>query len=158
MIYSRFSHNRRWLSLLMSIVMVITVIGVLPATVFADATSTLYGYRVNYGGNQKIDMRWKNSELGNSWAEGEWVPYQLVITDIQEGGLSLDDMQDIVVEYDFYDSGKDAVLVDLVRGFQVKWTEDTTIKVTDFQLQDFSDNDNPGDQGWTKCPFRCNWR
>ncbi|MDD2458269.1 MAG: SdrD B-like domain-containing protein [Eubacteriales bacterium] len=148
MIYSKFSHNRRWLSLLMSIVMIITVIGVLPATVSAEATSTLYGYRVNYGGSGTIDMRWKNSELGNSWAEGEWVPYQLVITDIQEGGLTLEDMQDIVVEYDFYDSGKEAVLVDLVRGFQVKWTEDTDITVTDFQLQDFTNNDNPGDQGW----------
>ncbi|NCC76103.1 MAG: hypothetical protein EOM08_06680 [Clostridia bacterium] len=148
MIYSKFSHNRRWLSLLMSIVMVITVIGVLPATVSAEATSTLYGYRVNYGGSGTIDMRWKNSELGNSWAEGEWVPYQLVITDIQEGGLTLDNMQDIVVEYDFYDSGKDAVLVDLVRGFQVKWTEDTTVDVMDFQLQDFASNDDPGDQGW----------
>ena len=60
---------------------------------------------------------WTGGNLGKTWAEGEWVPYQLVMADVDAGLLGLDS---IVMSFDFYASG--CRFVDLVRGIQVGTT------------------------------------
>jgi len=121
---------RRLMPLLLLVVMILAM---LPLGSFA-ADETLYGYRVSYNNTQTqlADTRWMNSNLGNGWAEGDWVPYQLVLTGID----NLTDLPEVAVAYDFYGSQKDAVLVDLVRGFQVRWstTDNANIMLTDTQM------------------------
>jgi len=115
------------------LLLVIMVLSMMPMGSFA-ADETLYGYRVSYNNTQTqlADTRWMNSNLGNGWAEGDWVPYQLVLTGID----NLTALPEVAVAYDFYGSQKDAVLVDLVRGFQVRWSTDPNeeIVLTDAQM------------------------
>ncbi|MDK9712235.1 SpaA isopeptide-forming pilin-related protein [Acidaminobacter sp.] len=121
---------RRLMPLLLLVIMILAM---MPIGSFA-ADETLYGYRVSYNNTQTqlADTRWMNSNLGNGWAEGDWVPYQLVLTGID----NLTDLPEVAVAYDFYGSQKDAVLVDLVRGFQVRWslTDNANIALTDLQM------------------------
>jgi len=115
------------------LLLVIMILSMMPMGSFA-ADETLYGYRVSYNNTQTqlSDTRWMNSNLGNGWAEGDWVPYQLVLTGID----NLTALPEVAVAYDFYGSQKDAVLVDLVRGFQVRWSTDPDeeIELTDTQM------------------------
>ena len=60
---------------------------------------------------------WTGGNLGKTWAEGEWVPYQLVLADVDTSLLGLDS---IVISFDFNNSGHR--FIDLVRGIQVGTT------------------------------------
>jgi hypothetical protein len=114
------------------VLLVIMVLSMMPMGSFA-ADETLYGYRVSYNNTQTqlADTRWMNSNLGNGWAEGDWVPYQLVLTGLD----GIDDITRIAVSYDFYNSQKDSVLVDLARGFQFRATSgNDNIMLTDSQM------------------------
>ncbi|SCZ76384.1 hypothetical protein [Acidaminobacter hydrogenoformans] len=131
------SSRRRLMPLLLLLVMILAM---LPMGSFA-ADETLYGYRVNYNNTQTQitnNIGWYNAQLGNGWAEGDWVPYQLVITGLD----GIDDLSRIAVAYDFFleiknDELQDgAVLVDLVRGFQIRSTSNAgqNIMLTDSQM------------------------
>ena len=61
------------------------------------ATSfTLNGYRAN--GTGSPDVRWVTGNLGDTWGEGEWVPYMLEMTGVPSG---LEGLDSIAVSYDF---------------------------------------------------------
>ena len=125
------SGRRRLMPLLLLLVMILAM---LPMGSFA-ADETLYGYRVNYNNTQTeitTNIGWYNANLGNGWAEGDWVSYQLVLTGLN----GTNDVENIAVAYDFYNNQNDAVLVDLVRGFQVRWSADPDeeIALTDDQM------------------------
>jgi hypothetical protein len=60
---------------------------------------------------------WIGGNLGKTWAEGEWVPYQLILADVASGLAELDS---IVISFDFNASGYR--FIDLVRGLQVGTT------------------------------------
>ena len=126
--------NRRSLSIMLVFIMTITAFFMtFPSGAFAAGEDlTLYGYGVNYTGGGKPNAGWANSNLGNSWAEGEWVPYQLVI-DL----VDMNDPNGYAVQYDFYNANKDARFVDLVKGFQIKYTTETmkSKDKTEFRLQ-----------------------
>jgi hypothetical protein len=79
---------------------------------------TSLGYRANVGGGGALTTEWTAGNLGNTWAEGEWVPYQLVFQGISPGLAELDS---IVVSFDFthYGTGQAIRFLDLVRGLQV---------------------------------------
>jgi hypothetical protein len=88
---------------------------------------TSLGFRANEGGGGALDTKWTGGNLGNTWAEGEWVPYQLVLTNVQTGyPSSVSTMPDIEISYDF--TAKGHRFIDLVRGLQVG-----TIELTDLQ-------------------------
>jgi hypothetical protein len=131
---------KRALSLLLMVLMILIAI---PISSHA-ADETLYGYRVNYNNTQTQitnNIGWFNSNLGNGWAEGDWVPYQLVLTGI----TSLTDLPEVAVAYDFYRSQNDSVLVDLARGFQVRWSTNAgdNVMLTDSQMGYPSSQLNP---------------
>ena len=112
---SMFSKRCRHSTLLLALTM-LAVFG-LSATAFGQATSiTSLGYRATEGGGGAITAAWTTGNLGNTWAEGEWVPYQLLITDVQNDYPNLDSFPDILMSYDF--TSKDNRFVDLVRGIQ----------------------------------------
>jgi hypothetical protein len=90
-----------------------------PASAKIDVTSL--GFRANQGGGGKLDLGWGGGNMGNTWTEGEWVPYQLVLTKVQESYPNLAGMPNIEISYDFTTSG--SRFVDLVRGLQVGTTE-----------------------------------
>ncbi len=112
---SMFSKRCRHSTLLLALTM-LAVFG-LSATAFGQATSiTSLGYRANEGGSGAITAAWTTGNLGNTWAEGEWVAYQLLITDVQTDYPNLDSFPDILMSYDF--TSKDNRFVDLVRSIQ----------------------------------------
>jgi len=79
--------------------------------------ATNYGFRAYEGGGGKLDLQYVTGSLGNTWAEGEWVPYQLVITGLTPGWVGLDS---IMISWDFAVSNGGDIFrfVDLVRGIQ----------------------------------------
>ncbi|TPW13957.1 MAG: Uncharacterized protein FD129_1174, partial [bacterium] len=83
----------------------------------AALNSTSNGFRVNEGGGGDISTGWTGGNLGNLWVEGEWVPYQLILTNVQSEYPDLTGLPDIKVSYDFTKSG--ARFVDLSRSIQV---------------------------------------
>jgi len=125
-----------WLKQRLSVTFVVTAaclltIGMAPAA-FGQATSiTSTGYRATEGGGGKITAEYTTGNLGNTWAEGEWVPYQLIISNVQTDYPGLEGFPDIVMEYDFT-AQNDARFVDLVRSIQVG-----TVQLTN-------------DQGWPR--------
>lgn len=112
------SLGRRILATLVLVLALVPFAGVAGAQDLATAALnvTPYGFRANEGGNGAIDLGWTGGNLGNLWVEGEWVPYQLILTNIQSEYPNLTDLPDIKVSYDFTKSG--ARFVDLVRGIQ----------------------------------------
>ncbi|PLX20780.1 hypothetical protein C0584_04820, partial [Candidatus Parcubacteria bacterium] len=91
----------------------------LAETTFTDtpATSvTLMGYKIPVGGS--FNPGWTTGNLDKSYDEGEWVPYQLVINNVQTEYPNLASFPDIGLEFDFTDSGG-ARFVDLVRSVQL---------------------------------------
>jgi hypothetical protein len=89
----------RFLALLTVIFFMAYVLLPVPAflePVEAAVSATLYGYSANYGGSS-MDIRWQNSNLGNAWAEGEWVPYQFVISGIKAEYGTIANMPEIVI-------------------------------------------------------------
>jgi len=78
---------------------------------------TSLGYKPEVGGGGA----WTGGNLGKTWAEGEWVPYQLILADVGAGLAKLDS---IMISFDFSipHSGDVYRFVDLVRGVQVGTT------------------------------------
>ncbi len=99
----------------------------LAQTTFKDAANPdLKGFRANQGGGGALDTGWTGGNLGNTWAEGEWVPYKLVINKVQESYPNLNGLL-IEVSYDFTRGGTTR-FVDLVRGLQVGTTDLTNLQ------------------------------
>jgi hypothetical protein len=73
------------------------------------------GFRANITGGTNVTAGWTTGNLGNSWDEGEWVPYRL---HLQNLNLANPNFSDIVVCYDFTTGNQSARFVDLVRGIQ----------------------------------------
>jgi hypothetical protein len=95
----------------------------LTSPAFGQATSiTSTGYRATEGGGGAITTVYTTGNLGNTWSEGEWVPYQLIISNVQTDFPGLVGFPDIIMEYDFT-AQNDARFVDLVRSIQVGTTE-----------------------------------
>ncbi|NIP41621.1 MAG: hypothetical protein GWN61_03470, partial [candidate division Zixibacteria bacterium] len=68
------------------------------STVFGQATSiTSTGFRANEGGGGALSTQWTTGNLGNTWAEGEWVPYQLIIENVQTDYPNLHGFPNIVM-------------------------------------------------------------
>jgi hypothetical protein len=68
----------------------------------------LYGYRANEGGGGAISTPWTKGNLGNTWAEGEWVPYQFVAENGNPGGAAFAETDSFVISFDFTRSGAEA--------------------------------------------------
>lgn len=101
-----------------------TCLVMLSATpVSAKINVTSLGFRANQGGGGKLDLGWGGGNMGNTWTEGEWVSYQLVLTKVQESYPNLAGMPNIEISYDFTSS--DSRFIDLVRGLQVGTTPRT---------------------------------
>ncbi|KTB48963.1 hypothetical protein DEALK_18100 [Dehalogenimonas alkenigignens] len=99
----------------------------LAVPVSAQATNfSLNGYRVTVGGGGAYSAGWTGGNLGNQWAEGEWVPYKLVITNVQTNYPGLANFPDIVLSFDFHDAN--GMFVDLIRGIQVGTTDLTDLQ------------------------------
>ncbi|MCB2206311.1 hypothetical protein KQI65_16325 [bacterium] len=89
----------------------------LPAQAQTGWSAGFYeGFRANQAGNGSLSLTWTTGNLGNTWDEGEWVPYrlQLINFNINNAGFS-----DITICYDFTKGNQDARFVDLVRGIQI---------------------------------------
>ena len=89
------------------------------ATVADAGRYSLYGFEVGQTGgpNPKIKTGWAKGNLAKFWAEGEWVPYQFVVEDVQTAFPLLGNITDISVDYDFTLQG--ARFVDLVKNIQI---------------------------------------
>ena len=87
--------------LVLSTIFVISIISLLtmPNTIVAEASfsTTFMGFRSNEGGNGALDLNWNTGNLGNTWAEGEWVPYQAVLENIQGEYPGLSGMEKIMI-------------------------------------------------------------
>ncbi|MCK4222133.1 MAG: hypothetical protein KAX25_04615, partial [Dehalococcoidia bacterium] len=84
----------------------------------ADAGYGLYGFQVKQkGGNGDITYGWSKGNLQKLWAEGEWVPYQFVVTGVQTDWPLLEGLPDMVISYDFTIQG--GRFVDLVKNIQI---------------------------------------
>ncbi|UCE66414.1 MAG: hypothetical protein JSU85_16510, partial [Candidatus Zixiibacteriota bacterium] len=82
----------------------------------------LYGYRANEGGGGAISTPWTKGNLGNTWAEGEWVPYQFVVQNGDPDSAAFAETDSFVISFDFTRFGGGGAyfrFVDLVRGIQV---------------------------------------
>ena len=85
---------------------------------YGDPSSSLLGFN----GGATGGGGWTSGNLGKTYAEGEWVPYQLVLTGVQTAwGAGLDGMSQyddqIMISYDFTNGGDR--FIDMVRGVQV---------------------------------------
>ena len=78
---------------------------------------TLLGYRAYQGGGGAITTSWTTGNLGNTWDEGEWIPYELMYEYVEPG---LADLDSIIISFDFtYRSPGDTIrFIDLVRDLQ----------------------------------------
>ncbi len=100
----------------------------LEATInYGDPSASLMGFNggVDGGGG------WTTGNLGKTYAEGEWVPYQLVLTGVQTAWCpGLDGMSQydgkLVISYDFTNGGHR--FIDMVKDLQVG-----TVELTDSQ-------------------------
>lgn len=85
-----------------------------------DGSVTLYGYNVD---TNSWDGDYTTGNLGKSWNEGEWVPGKAELRGIQAKYPGLSGMPDIEIRYDAYNSGKNAMFIDLVKSIQVGSTD-----------------------------------
>lgn len=76
----------------------------------------LSGFGANITGGTNINYGWSTGNLGDTWQEGEWVPYQLELKNVD---LSNPNFSDIVINWDFTKGNQNARYIDLVRGIQV---------------------------------------
>jgi hypothetical protein len=85
-------------------------------------TVSMMGYRANQSAGGAISAAWTTGNMGNTWDEGEWVPYQTVFGNIPSGLAGLDS---IVISFDFtyHPSSSPSRFIDLVRGIQVGTTQ-----------------------------------
>ena len=86
----------------------------------AATNKTLLGFRANEGGSGALNLGYTGGNLGNTWGEGEWVPYQFSLTKVQDDFPNLNGLV-IEISYDFFASQgqQNARFIDLVRGLQV---------------------------------------
>ncbi|MDW7670154.1 MAG: SpaA isopeptide-forming pilin-related protein [Bacillota bacterium] len=82
--------------------------------------TTFMGFRASQGGGN-LNLGWTTGNLGNTWAEGEWVPYMAILNNVQVNYPGLAGMPDIEISYDFTNKG--FRFVDLIRGIQVGTTQ-----------------------------------
>ena len=90
----------------LSLLLPIGALNPTPVSAQPPTKFNLEGYRANVGGGGSLNTGWRGGELGNTWREGEWVPYKLVITDVQNGYPLLAGFPDLVISYDFYNANK----------------------------------------------------
>src|SRR3972149_2657466 len=99
----------------------VSMLGIFPSRAFPAVHISLLGYRATQGGGGRVQTGWTSGNLGKTWAENEWVPYQLVIENSSGPALTGDDTI-IVISYDFtrpHDGGEFYRFIDLVRSIQV---------------------------------------
>jgi uncharacterized repeat protein (TIGR01451 family) len=113
---------RLFLGLLWSVVLLMLQLGNVVPVNAAATNFDLNGYRVNLAGGNTFSANWTNGDLGNTWEEGDWIPYTLTITNVQTDYLNLSGFPDIVLGYHFYHSVHGGVFMDLVRDIQVGTT------------------------------------
>jgi len=94
-------------TVLLSLVLALSV-------VMATSTQAMKITSLGYKPEETGGGGWTGGNLGKTWAEGEWVPYQLVLAEVDTSLLGLDS---IVISFDFNNSGNR--FIDLVRGIQV---------------------------------------
>ena len=84
---------------------------------------TMEGYNIPTTGG--FTLEWITGNLGKSYDEGEWVPYQTTITGIQDVYPNMTGMPDIVIGWDFTGGNKadSPRFGDLVRDIQVGLTK-----------------------------------
>lgn len=112
----------KFLALATAVVFILTML-VIPTTVVMaapvkDPSATFMGFGANQGGGGSLSLGYTTGNLGNTWAEGEWVPYQLVLTNVQSTwGSDPANWKDVEISYDFTNKGNR--FIDLVRSIQV---------------------------------------
>jgi hypothetical protein len=74
------------------------------------------GLRADTTGNGTLNCSWSTGNLGNTWNEGEWVPYMLTLKNVNINNPAF---SDITVCYDFTKGNLDARFIDLVRSVQI---------------------------------------
>ena len=77
------------------------------------------GFKADSTGNGTLNLGWSTGNLGNTWNEGEWVPYLLTLKNVN---INNPNFSDIVICYDFTRGNLDARFIDLVRGVQIGTT------------------------------------
>ncbi|PLX33511.1 MAG: hypothetical protein C0600_00325 [Ignavibacteria bacterium] len=74
------------------------------------------GFKADSTGNGSLNLSWSTGNLGNTYNEGEWVPYLIELKNVN---INNSGFTDITVCYDFTAGNQDARFVDLVRGLQI---------------------------------------
>ncbi len=77
------------------------------------------GFKADTTGNGSLNLGWSTGNLGNTWNEGEWVPYVLTLKNVD---LTNPNFTDISICFDFTRGNLDARFIDLVRGLQIGTT------------------------------------
>jgi len=77
------------------------------------------GFRADTTGNGTLNVGWSTGNLGNTWSEGEWVPYLLELKNVN---INNTNFSDITICYDFTAGNLNARFVDLVRAIQIGTT------------------------------------
>jgi len=115
--------NKKKLAFLSIAIMFASILLLIMPNVTAPGSfsTTFMGFRANEGGNGALDLNWNTGNLGNTWTEGEWVPYQAVLENVQTDYPGLSGMPDIEISYDFTNKGNR--FVDLIKCIQVGTTE-----------------------------------
>jgi hypothetical protein len=88
--------------------------------------TTFMGFRSNEGGSGALSTHWNTGNLGNTWSEGEWVPYQAILENVQVDYPGLAGMPNIEISYDFDNKGNR--FVDLIKSIQVGTTQLTDMQ------------------------------
>ncbi|MFC2050840.1 SdrD B-like domain-containing protein, partial [Chloroflexota bacterium] len=83
-----------------------------PATTF-----TFNGFNASVGTPQ---IGWTTGNLGKTWTEGNWVPYQLIIDNVQTDYPDLVDFPGIGIQFDY--TVGDTRFVDMIRSVQIGTT------------------------------------
>jgi hypothetical protein len=115
--------RRSGLIYVVAAVIPIVVLATLGAASSVHAVTVIAaGYRAYEGGGGAVQAQWTTGNLGNTWSEGEWIPYKVAYFQLDPGLSGLDS---IVISYEFVD---DLIVdqfrwVDLVRGIQVGTTD-----------------------------------
>jgi uncharacterized repeat protein (TIGR01451 family) len=113
---------RLLLSVLASLVLLAIQIGNAVQVSAAATQFNLTGYRVNLAAGNFFSANWTNGDLGNTWEEGDWIPYTLTITNIQTDYPNLSGFPDINIGYHFYHNTHGGIFMDLVRDIQAGTT------------------------------------
>ena len=91
-----------------------------PSSAQVSYQSTLRGFGANQQGNGNLNLGWTTGNLGNTWNEGEWVPYTLELNGLQTNYPGLAGLPDLEITYDFFkiQGQSNARFIDLVRAIQ----------------------------------------